>query len=315
VGQGGRSTGSTCDATLELGDVTIVSLCDVEAPFPGRLDEVFPRPPRTGWPGPRAPPRRVRRRSLAPSRACVRQVTIGGHTILVDAGSARPVRPAAGSGEVRCPRDGRGGIDLDRIDIVVLTHLHLDHVGWATRASSGEPEARFPKATYLLQAADAERSGSSSYHWAIEPLLRAGRLQTVDGDREIVEGARLVSTPGHTAGSQSLLVETDVGGVLLWGDVANHPVQVEEPEFCSVGDEDPSRIVTTRRRWIREAEAGWWVAPSHFPSRSTPGRPPRWSRVEPGRPPRRGSGVRSHLRGGFTVIHDVADLPPVSTYR
>jgi glyoxylase-like metal-dependent hydrolase (beta-lactamase superfamily II) len=54
--------------------------------------------------------------------------------------------------------------------------------------------------------------------------------ELLDGDRALDDRLRLLHSPGHTPGSQSLLVTSGNDAVLLWGDVANHPAQVGEPD-------------------------------------------------------------------------------------
>ena len=74
------------------------------------------------------------------------------------------------------------------------------------------------------------------------------------------------STPGRTPGSQSLLVRSGDEAVLLWGDVANHPAQVGEPDWCPGADVDPDQAQATRRRLLDQLESeGMWLAPAHFP--------------------------------------------------
>jgi hypothetical protein len=76
----------------------------------------------------------------------------------------------------------------------------------------------------------------------------------------------LLHTPGHTPGSQSLLVRSSPDALLLWGDVANHPAQVGEPDWGPGSDVQPEVARGTRRRLLDRVEGeGMWLAPAHFP--------------------------------------------------
>jgi len=103
--------------------------------------------------------------------------------------------------------------DLSPADvrIVINTHLHFDHCG---------QNAVFKHAPFYIQRAELER-GRREEETTREWFDFAGaRFELMDGDAEIVEGVRVVATPGHTAGHQSVIVETGEGGALMIGDAA-----------------------------------------------------------------------------------------------
>jgi N-acyl homoserine lactone hydrolase len=104
---------------------------------------------------------------------------------------------------------GKIGLTVDDIDTVILTHLHLDHAREA---------GKFKNATFVVQKSELEFAASPhpiQFGWFAD--VPQDRLQVVDGDEEILEGIRVVHTPGHTPGGQSVLIETDAGTTGLCG--------------------------------------------------------------------------------------------------
>jgi N-acyl homoserine lactone hydrolase len=93
--------------------------------------------------------------------------------------------------------------------MVVLTHLHSDHA---------RDVAKFRNATLIVQKSELEFAANPhpiQAGWFVD--LPQDRLQVVDGDQEILEGIRVVHTPGHTPGGQSILIETEGGTTGLCG--------------------------------------------------------------------------------------------------
>ncbi|WP_238174382.1 MBL fold metallo-hydrolase [Kribbella kalugense] len=179
--------------------------------------------------------------------------------VLVDAG----VGPAGGEAAEwlgvagRLPRLlGQVGVEAGDVDAVVLTHVHLDHVGWA---SDGVRPA-FPRAEYVVQRDELEHvRGGSTYLKRIRPIEEAGQLRVVDGET-MLRGMRLVPTPGHTPGHQSVVTDRAV----LGGDVLVHPAQARWPELTYVYERDPARAVTSRREVLATAAAmGVPIAAAH----------------------------------------------------
>ena len=108
--------------------------------------------------------------------------------------------------------DALGELDLSPADvkIVVNSHLHFDHCG---------QNAVFKHAPFYIQRSELERARREGE--TIEWFDFAGaRFEVVDGDAEIAEGVRVVATPGHTVGHQSVVVETAGGAAVLVGDAA-----------------------------------------------------------------------------------------------
>jgi glyoxylase-like metal-dependent hydrolase (beta-lactamase superfamily II) len=90
--------------------------------------------------------------------------------------------------------------------------------------------------------------------------------ELLEGDRTLDAELSLLHTPGHTPGSQSLLVRSGENALLLWGDVANHPAQVGEPDWGPGSDVLPEVASGTRRQLLDRIETeGMWLAPAHFP--------------------------------------------------
>jgi N-acyl homoserine lactone hydrolase len=96
------------------------------------------------------------------------------------------------------------------VKIVINSHLHFDHCG---------QNAVFKHAPFYIQRSELERARKEGH--TIEWFDFAGaRFELVDGDAEVAEGVRVVATPGHTVGHQSVVVETGDGDAVMIGDAA-----------------------------------------------------------------------------------------------
>jgi glyoxylase-like metal-dependent hydrolase (beta-lactamase superfamily II) len=126
---------------------------------------------------------------------------------------------------------------------VIITHLHTDHVGWAV--DRGTPY--FTNATYLLPRADIDavkQLNPALEHELLAPLRETGQLSTVDGDRDVAPHVRIVATPGHTPGHQSVLLDDTV---LFTGDLLVHAVQLIDPDLAYAHEVDPDQARRSRR--------------------------------------------------------------------
>jgi glyoxylase-like metal-dependent hydrolase (beta-lactamase superfamily II) len=149
------------------------------------------------------------------------------------------------------------GLAPDDIDTVVMTHLHFDHSGGTTRrTASGGVEPLFRKARHVVQRREwedathpHERNRASYLQENVGPLGEAGLLQLVDGETEIAPGLRVIPTPGHTAGHQSILIgPADGPKALFLGDAVPTAVHVRLPWAAGLGSRPRSRRRAPGRR-------------------------------------------------------------------
>jgi glyoxylase-like metal-dependent hydrolase (beta-lactamase superfamily II) len=260
--------------SIPVGAVRIFALCDDEGPFPRPLSAAFPDVPPTAW-------AKIKDAYPATVEADgqgwrfhdhVYLVRTADRTVLVDAG----IGPASSVASRWIGRAGRlpdelraVGVAPEEVDAVVITHLHLDHFGWTLEG--GRPV--FPRARYLIQEADwtgiledADEEDTEALESSIFPLADLGVLDLVHGEHALSRELTLLHTPGHTPGSQCVLVGSDGERALLTGDLSNHPLQLEEPGWRSAADQDPDVAAAQRRRWFERIEAeGLTFAPAHYP--------------------------------------------------
>ncbi len=117
------------------------------------------------------------------------------------------------------------GVAPDSVTDVILTHLHFDHTGGATRIdpATGAVVPTFANATHHVQRqqwdwalAPTERDRASFMSENFVPLDEAGRLKRVDGAVELLPGIRAVPVHGHTPGQQMIRVDGGDGAALLY---------------------------------------------------------------------------------------------------
>lgn len=173
------------------------------------------------------------------------------------------------------------GFQPEDIDVVVCSHVHVDHVGWNTRLVDGRWEPTFRNARYILPLADrdywdpdAETSGPTGigaavnagmFEDSVRPIMQAGRAEWVGDGFEVAEGAVLRSCPGHTPGSMMLELSGKDDCALFVGDVVHHPAQIYRPDWNSVFCEQPDQARETRRMVLdRAADRAALLVPAHF---------------------------------------------------
>jgi glyoxylase-like metal-dependent hydrolase (beta-lactamase superfamily II) len=154
----------------------------------------------------------------------------------------------------------------DDVALVIDSHLHFDHAGGNTyRDADGAVRLSFPRARYVVQAGEYhyathpnERTGASYFAPNFVPVHEAGRLDLVEGEREIVPGVRVVPTPGHTPHHQSILI--DGGGEIGFFLSDLVPTTAHLPLAWIMGyDVEPLVTLETKRRTLAQAESERWA--------------------------------------------------------
>jgi len=139
----------------------------------------------------------------------------------------------------------RIGVTPDEIDVVINTHLHYDHTAY---------NKLFKKATFIVQKEEMrhayvpEKFESQFYqprsHFDVPDL----NYELIKGDYELVEGVYILSTPGHTAGHQSVLVETEKSKPIIISGDAVYLKENLEKEIIPAIVYNPSQCLSSIRR-------------------------------------------------------------------
>jgi glyoxylase-like metal-dependent hydrolase (beta-lactamase superfamily II) len=166
------------------------------------------------------------------------------------------------------------GISLDEVDMVVMTHVHRDHVGWNLVRDGNSLRPTFPRARYWAPRADWQAlqgpEGMRMFPHVRDQVFMLdtlGLLELMEGEQSLTAEITALPTPGHTPGHTSLLVSSGGERCLVLGDAAHHPVQVQEVGWSPFFDVDPAHAAATRRSLIERVEReGLLMAAGHFPA-------------------------------------------------
>ena len=221
-------------------------------------------------------------------------IKVDGLTVLVDTGVGndrpRPHMPGLdhlNTGFLAALRSA--GVEPDTVDVVVNTHIHLDHVGWNTLLRNDSWVPTFRNARYLLAAADyqyfapdgiaarqeprseeeeaQQRGNQLVFADSVLPIDEAGQLVQWSDDYQISPSLRLRPAPGHTPGSSVLWLDAGESAVFV-GDLTHSPLQLRRPADACAFDVDAAAAAVTRRRIFTEAvQAKAAVIPAHYPGR------------------------------------------------
>ena len=158
------------------------------------------------------------------------------------------------------------GVEPSDINIVINTHLHFDHAGGNTKLGpGGKVEISFPNARYFVKRGEYdyalhanERTAASYFDRNYLPIEAAGKLELVVRERDIVQGIRVVPTPGHTPFHQSVLIES--GGERAFYPADLVPTQHHLPLPWIMGyDVEPLVTLETKRRVLKQALDEQWL--------------------------------------------------------
>lgn len=163
------------------------------------------------------------------------------------------------------------GFPPERIDTVLCTHMHVDHVGWNTRLVDGIWLPTFPRARYLFADSEWEhwRAEPQEYGPVIEdsvqPIFAAGLADLVETDHRVTDEVWLEPTPGHTPGHVSVRIASRGEEAVITGDMIHHPCQIAQPGWSSLADWDSQMSADTRAHFVaRNADRPILVIGTHF---------------------------------------------------
>jgi glyoxylase-like metal-dependent hydrolase (beta-lactamase superfamily II) len=154
----------------------------------------------------------------------------------------------------------RLGYSPDDIDIVVPTHLHLDHAGGSTlRGQSQEIRDAFPRAWYIVQELEWEAASDpgplerGSYDPAdYTSLAETGRLSIVMGTTEIAKGVRVELTGGHSRGHQVVRMRSQGEEALYLGDIVPTSAHLKL-NWLMAWDLEPQLVYVQKERLLNDA--------------------------------------------------------------
>ena len=204
-----------------------------------------------------------------------------GRTILVDTGvgnhKERPHAPVWHHLDTDFLGNlARAGVAPEDVDVVINTHLHIDHVGWNTYLDDGNWISTFPNATYLMPRADfdffdpANRNGpvagrDNVFLDSVAPVHEDGQATLWENSFHIDGNLTLEPAPGHTPGSAVVRLQSGGDRAVFVGDMMHTALQIAEPDVNSCYCEDREQARASRRRVLgHAADTNTLVIPAHF---------------------------------------------------
>jgi len=203
-------------------------------------------------------------------------VNTGDKLVLVDTGAAKGFGPTLGyiGDNLKA-----AGYDAAKVDVVLITHLHGDHVNGLV---APDGKMAFPNAEVWSAQADndfwlsLEVAGKAAEGFqpffkmardAAAPYQQAGKWKTFGSDQDIVAGIASVAARGHTPGHSAYLLNSGGQRLLIWGDlVHNHAVQFARPHVAIEFDVDKKKAVVARKAlFARAAREKLLVGGMHLP--------------------------------------------------
>ena len=166
----------------------------------------------------------------------------------------------------------QAGYPRESVDLVLCTHLHVDHVGWNTMLRGGKWVPTFPNATYLIGGTEWDFFSTAEEPFlkgpvddSVRPVVAAGMSQLVDDAHRLTDEVWLESTPGHTPGHFSVRISSRGEEAVITGDLMHHPILCRYPEWDNKFDYDGPRAKKTRRAFCeRYADSAVLVLGTHF---------------------------------------------------
>ncbi len=198
--------------------------------------------------------------------------------VLIDAG--------IGPGPVSYLGDARGtlresfgelGLGFDDVSAVIFTHLHFDHVGWASIPdASGTMRPSFPNARYFVgetEWAFWDRGPANvmphhidAFARVVRPVEAAGLLTVVPDGTSPIEGFAYRRLPGNTPGHQGVLATSGGHRCLFCADICHCPAQIPELSWSHRSDVDAKSGRATRQEVFSElVDTDTLLAFGHFP--------------------------------------------------
>lgn len=252
---------------VQVGNVTIMAVQD--APVSGSPRFMYPAVGEEAW-GPYGHYRNPRGNLTMNIGTFV--LRSDGQTILVDTGLGDKPREGYPPGNMLANL-AEAGVGPDDVDLVVISHLHIDHVGWNTVADGDGWRTTFPRARYVVVREEWEYfttdPGQREQPYVVDsvlPLAASGQLDLVEGTHAVTAALTLVPSPGHTPAHSCIAVVSGGERAMIVGDLAHHPVQLTETAWEMAFDLDKQAAIASRERLAqRMEEEGGLAIGGHFP--------------------------------------------------
>lgn len=164
------------------------------------------------------------------------------------------------------------GLSPSDIDMVINTHLHFDHAGGNTVREGGGFRPAFPNARYVVQRGEweaalnpNERTRASYRPYDFVPLMEAGQVELIEGDREVASGVSVIRTGGHNRDNQIVSIRSEGATAVFPGDLIPTARHLRLP-FIPAYDLFPLDTLKAKKKLLHEAaEKKWLIIFEHDP--------------------------------------------------
>ncbi|GAA1070671.1 MBL fold metallo-hydrolase [Tsukamurella spumae] len=269
----GRLSDQSAMRRLHVDDVTFTYV--VDGPMALAAAKFLPSVPQDYW---AAHPESIDADGSVAMTAGGLLVTYDDRRVVIDAGLGPMPRVTSPYGPLEGgafpPNLARLAVEPSDVDHFLLTHIHIDHVGWAfIDTGDGVRTPFFPNATYVLSQQEWEPITQGLMpvdmpdpSGAVDPLLHHPKVQRVRDGQRFAGRISAIVTPGHTPGHASYVIETSGGRRLIaFGDAFHAPLQLSHPEWGSAPDSDVDAVLGARHRLLEELlEPDTYAFGTHF---------------------------------------------------